>query len=73
MTIEELRKDIKNAKSVKINKKPNNLGNFSYQYHNGKKWQIGTFKTYEDAITFFYFEGLTNERQYNNFIVLERE
>lgn len=73
MTIQEIQKDLINAKSVKVNKNPNNLGFFSYQYHNGNKWQIGTFKTYQDAITFFYVEGFTKDKQYNNFVILEKE
>lgn len=72
MTIKELREECKNAKNVKINKKANGIGNYSYQYQNGQKWIIGCFKTYEDTITFFYFAGFTNDQQYKNSTILEK-
>lgn len=74
MTLEEIKTDLKFTKEIKVNKKPNKLGYFTYQYHNGKKWQIGAFISYESAISFFYLEcNFTEQKNYNNFVILEKE
>lgn len=72
MTIKELKEECKNAKNVKISKYKNGIGNYSYQFYNGQKWIIGTFKTYDDAILFFLFEGFCAENHLQNSVILSK-
>lgn len=75
MTINQIKEFSKNCKEVLVRKIENLLGNYSFQMINSKGENcIGSFKNYEEAITFFYLECNFTKEQFNGkkFTVLEK-
>lgn len=57
---------------ILINKKPNGVGNYSYQLKINNFIEIGTFKTYEEGLLYAEQEGMTKKiHEGKKFIVLE--
>lgn len=63
-------------KSVMIKKNPTYCGSIVCQYvvEGEKLPKLAYFKTYENAVSYFYLEcDLTNERHLQNSVILRRE
>lgn len=60
------------VKSCMIKKNPNGVGNFSCQYVEDNKIKVCSFKSYEDAVSYAFFNwNLTKETHLTNSVILE--
>lgn len=58
--------------SCLIKKVPNKAGNYSCQYVENGKVRVCSFRSYEDGVSYAFFEwNLTKERHLQNSVIME--